>query len=101
MTVTLYAEFTAQPGRADEVESLLTGLVAQVRQEPGNVVFDAYRRREDADRFFVFEVYADEAAFAAHLAAPYGAPFNAALGPLIVEDGSHLSFLEQAAEPTA
>ncbi len=99
MAVTLYAEFTARPGRADEVETLLQGLVAQVRTEPGNARFDAYRVRGDGDRFFVFEEYADEDAFAAHISAPYGGPFNAALGELIIEDGSQLTFLERAAEP--
>ena len=37
------------------------------------------------------EAYQDGDAFAAHLAAPYGAVFNGALGPLIVEDGSVLT----------
>ena len=99
MTVTLYAEFTARSGRADEVESLLRGLVAQVRDEPGNVVFDAYRVRDDDNRFFVFEVYEDQRAFEAHLSAEYGAPFNSSLRELIVEDGSQLTFLDRAAEP--
>ena len=39
------------------------------------------------------EAYRDEEAFAEHLAAAYGAEFNAALGPLIVEDGSVLTFM--------
>ena len=43
-------------------------------------------------RFVVVEAYRDDAAFAAHLA-PHGARFNAALGPLIAEDGSVLRFL--------
>ena len=47
----------------------------------------------DPDKFFVYEVYADEDAFAAHIAAPYGAPFNARLNELIVEPHSLLTFL--------
>lgn len=97
--VTLYAEFTAKEGRADEVDELLRGLVANVRQEPGNVVFDAYRVVDDTNRFFVFEVYRDRAAFETHISAPYGGPFNAKLGELIVEDGSQLTFLAKTAEP--
>ena len=38
--------------------------------------------------------------FETHLAAPYGAVFNAALGDLIVEDGSQLSFLRPTAPAT-
>jgi quinol monooxygenase YgiN len=43
--------------------------------------------------FVVIEAYRDEEAFEAHLGAEYGAVFNAALGPLIVEDGSVLTFM--------
>jgi quinol monooxygenase YgiN len=94
MTRTLYAEFTAKPGHELEVAELISGLARQVREEPGNVVFDVYTRSEAPRCFFVFEVYRDEAAFQEHLAAEYGAPFNAALNELIEEDGSVLSFLD-------
>lgn len=95
--VVLYAEFTALAGRTDEVANLIGGYAGTVREEPGNEVFETYRRRDDSDRFFVFEVYRDKAAFEAHLAAPAGRDFNAALRPLIVEDASALSFLQPVA----
>ena len=91
--VVLYAEFTARPGSVSEVQRLITGLAADGHREPGNQEFTVYQRAEDPCRFFVFERYADRAAFEAHLAAPYGAVFNAALGEHIVESGSQLSFL--------
>lgn len=93
MPKVLYAEFTAKPGCADEVATMLVGLAQNVRSEPGNVVFDGYRLESDPDKFFVYEVYADEDAFAAHISAPYGAPFNARLNELIVEPHSILTFL--------
>ncbi|KQX05831.1 antibiotic biosynthesis monooxygenase [Leifsonia sp. Root1293] len=89
----LLATFTARPGQAASVEQLLLGLTARVRAEPGNLVFDPSRGAGDPDRFTVYEVYEDRAAFEAHIAADYGAVFNAALAPLIVEDGSQLEFL--------
>lgn len=92
--VVLYAEFTAHSDKLDEVERLITGLAHDVRLEEGNQEFAVYQRTDDPCRFFVFERYVDRSAFEAHLAAPYGAVFNAALGPLIVEDGSQLSFLD-------
>ena len=98
--VVLYAEFTARPERRAEVERLITGLAHDVHQEPGNLEFTVYQRADEPCRFFVFERYADQAAFEAHIAAPYGVVFNAALGDLIVEDGSQLSFL-RATDPTA
>ena len=98
--VVVYAEFTSRPERLAEVERLITGLAHDVHQEPGNVEFTVYQRAEDPCRFFVFERYADQSAFEAHISAPYGAVFNAALGDLIVESNSQLSFLHTTAPAT-
>lgn len=90
---TLYAEFTALAGHADAVAALLAQLVDAVRAEPGNIVFDAYRTTENPDVFFVYEVYADAAAFDAHLAAEHSVEFNSKLGPLVEGGGSTLTWL--------
>lgn len=90
---TLYAEFTALPAQAEAVAALLADLVDAVRTEPGNIVFDAYRKTEDPDVFFVYEVYADRAAFDAHLASEHSAIFNSKLGPLVEGGGSTLTWL--------
>ena len=103
--IELVARFTAAPGREEEVAHLLLALTAKVREEPGCLAFEPYRVAAPPSGtgveggpepvgtgFVVVEAYRDEA-FAEHLAAPYGATFNAALGPLIVEDGSVLTFL--------
>ncbi|WP_240036940.1 putative quinol monooxygenase [Leifsonia flava] len=95
--VALIATFTARPGQAASVEELLLSLTARVREEPGNLAFDPARGVDDHDRFTVYEVYSDRAAFEAHIAADYGATFNTALAPLIVEDGSQLEFLSPLA----
>lgn len=91
----LHAVFTARPGRGDEVAALLRDFADVVRAEEGNVVFDATRLVDDPDRFFVYEVYRDEAAFRSHIAAPAGMPFNEALQQLIVEPSSILTFLRR------
>lgn len=104
--VELIARFTALPGREEEVAHLLLALAAKVREEPGCLAFETYRVGPAPARagvtaepepagtgFLVLEAYRDEEAFAEHLAAAYGAEFNAALGPLIVEDGSVLTFM--------
>lgn len=104
--VELIARFTALPGREEEVERLLLALTAKVREEPGCLAFEPHRvgpapvgSGATADPgpagtgFVVLEAYRDETAFGEHLAAEYGAEFNAALGPLIVEDGSVLTFI--------
>lgn len=106
--VELVAEFTALPGREEEVERLLLALAAEVRNEPGCLEFTPHRVADAparaavatsaapvGSRFHVTEAYRDEEAFAAHLAGPHGAEFNAALRPLIVEDRSALTFLRR------
>jgi quinol monooxygenase YgiN len=109
--IELIAEFTAIAGREEEVERLLLALAAEVRRESGCLDFTPRRVTAAPSgpafaaaaaatgpapvgtRFVVTEVYRDAAAFAEHLAAPYGADFNAALGRLVVERGSVLTFL--------
>jgi len=91
----LHAVFTALPEKGDEVAALLRDFGEVVRAEEGNVLFDATRLVDDPDRFFVYEVYRDEAAFQAHISAPAGIPFNEALQPLIVEPASVLTFLRR------
>lgn len=91
----LHATFTARPGEGDRVAELLREFSVEVQAETGNVVFDATRLVDDPDRFFVYEVYRDHAAFQAHISAPAGVPFNAALQELIVEPSSQLTFLRR------
>lgn len=94
MTKTLYAEFTAREGAAAEVARLLGEYALKVREEEGNVAFDVYTKADAPRAFWIFEVYRDEDAFRTHLKAPYGAPFNTALTPLIEEDASVLTHLD-------
>lgn len=88
----LYARFTALPEHLDTVGELLAGLAVKVRSEPGNVQFDVWLEK-DTRTYFVYEVYQDEDAFAAHISAEYGAVFNERLGPLIEEPHSMLTWL--------
>ncbi|MFJ3619428.1 putative quinol monooxygenase [Streptomyces iakyrus] len=94
MTKTLLAEFTAREGAEDEVARLIQGYALKVRQEEGNLTFDVYTKAAAPRAYWIFEVYRDEDAFQAHLNAPYGGPFNAALTPLIEEEASVLTFLD-------
>ncbi|MFF4379910.1 putative quinol monooxygenase [Kitasatospora sp. NPDC001547] len=96
MKKTLLAEFTAKPGCEEQVAALVADFALLVRAEPGNLAFDVYHRASDPRAYWIFEEYRDEAAFAAHLAAPHGGPFNARLVPMIEEDASVLTFLTPA-----
>ncbi len=93
MTKSLYAEFTALPGYEAQVRELLLALTTEVRAEDGNVNFVPFTLESDPRRFFVFEVYADDAAFQEHVTAPHGARFNAALAGLVEGSASSLTWL--------
>src|SRR3954453_5649136 len=93
MPKTLYAEFTVTPGNEEGVADMMRELTALVRQEPGNLIFEPYTEEANPNRYFVFEVYKDDAAFQAHISAEYGARFNAELTSLIEGDASVLTWL--------
>ena len=95
MNWALFAEFTALPGTEQRVAELVRDLTVRVRAEPGNVVFNPHTLVDEPRRWFVYEVYRDEAAFREHLAADYGAAFNAALEPLVEGGGSRLTMLAE------
>lgn len=99
MSKSLWATFTAKPGARERIAEMLVGYAADVTAEPGNVAFEAYTLAEDPNSFWIHEIYADEDAFAAHLAAPYGGPFNDELVTLIEEPESVLTFLDPVAAP--
>ena len=67
-----------------------------VRDEPGNLRFEASRDR-DSGAMVVVERYASEEAFEAHLADPANAEFNAKLTAILGGGGSTLQMLEPLA----
>ena len=69
--IVVIARYQAQPGRGDEVASILAGHLVQTRGEPGCVSFLVNRGEDDGDRFVLYEQYADEAAFQAHRSSPH------------------------------
>jgi quinol monooxygenase YgiN len=93
MTKTLYAEFTVKPGHEARVAEMMATLTAHVRNEPGNLLFNAYTRESDPRSYFVFEIYRHGEAFQEHIRADYGARFNDELSQHIEEDGSVLTHL--------
>ncbi|MCT4353722.1 antibiotic biosynthesis monooxygenase [Streptomyces sp. Je 1-79] len=93
MRKTLLAEFGVRPGSEEHVAELVRDYCRHVREEPGNLAFEVYTKQSDPLAYWIFEVYADEAAFQAHLAAPYGSLFNAELRQSITEKESVLTFL--------
>jgi quinol monooxygenase YgiN len=94
MRVALYAEFTAIAGADERVGLLVNAFASEVRAEPGSITFDPHRLAGERGRFFVYEVYANKEAFAAHLASAHGNAFNRELAELVEGGRSYLTMLE-------
>lgn len=69
--VKIVAILTARPGKADALRTLLSGMVAPSRAEPGNLRWDVWRDQADATRFVLDELYVYNAAVAAHRLTPH------------------------------
>ena len=68
MQVVLVASWVANEGEEERVLGLLEELVPPSREEPGCLLYQPCRDRENPRRFLIFEVYADQAALEAHSA---------------------------------
>lgn len=66
--VKVMAIFTARPGKSAELRTLIDGMIAPSRNEPGNLRYDLWRDQADDGRFVLDELYADADAVAAHRA---------------------------------
>ncbi|HEY0182435.1 MAG TPA: antibiotic biosynthesis monooxygenase family protein [Rhodopila sp.] len=60
------ARWTAAPGQAGKVAEILNRFLPQAQAEPGVRWFQIARATEDVGQFLFYELFADEAAFAAH-----------------------------------
>ena len=94
--VKIVAILVAKPGRAEELRALLDGMVVSSRAEPGNLQYDLWRDHADAARFVLMELYADEAAVAAHRASPHFKNYLAKINDLAERTAIVLDPLEVA-----
>ena len=80
----LVVSVKVKPGRADDyIAAVQADGAGTHANEEGNFQFSAVRDQADPDRFFLFEVYKDEAASGS-------APRHAALPEVPRSDGGHL-----------
>ncbi|MDO8691018.1 MAG: putative quinol monooxygenase [Dehalococcoidia bacterium] len=78
--MTLLARFQVQPGKEDAFVEILSGLAAEVKNEPGTRRYELHRSVNDPSTFLMYEDYADKAALEAHSATVY---FKAAFPQLL------------------
>lgn len=74
--------------RPEKREDFLAGITrycAQVREEPGNLVFDCHEAIEQPNRFVVVANYVDQAAGEAHVGSDHAQAFFAWLPSVVVD----------------
>jgi quinol monooxygenase YgiN len=76
MSYVVSATWTAEPGQEAVVLQAIEKLTPPSRAEEGNVFYQAYQDPAEPSVFHLFEVYADEAAYAAHGASDHFAEFG-------------------------
>ena len=79
--VAIVARVTVKEGKADEYVAAFAPLLEQAKKEPGTLLYAVHRSKDDPRVFWTTEVYADDAAFAAHSASEV----HAAATPLFTE----------------
>jgi quinol monooxygenase YgiN len=84
VTIGVIARVTVVDGKGPEFEAAFAEQAKGVRaNEPANKLYQLVRSREDKNVYIVMELYDDDAALAAHRAAPHMAAMRPTIAPLI------------------
>ena len=67
MAYVVAAHWRAKEGSEERLAALIEELIPLSRREPGNLFYQAHRTPDDPRLFFLYEQYADEAAYEAHM----------------------------------
>lgn len=85
----LIVDFEVKPGSIDRfVELIEANALASVANEPGCLQFDVVRQQDEPSRVTLYEVYADETAFAAHRDQPHTKEFFAGAKDVIASQSA-------------
>jgi quinol monooxygenase YgiN len=64
LVVTAFWE--AKPGEAEALVGIIRRFLPQAQREPGVKAFQIHQSLSEPEKFFFYEIFKDEAAFAAH-----------------------------------
>ncbi len=80
----LLVQFTVKPGTEARVKDFMRKMEENTRREPGCRLYIGSQSNDNPRKFCFYEQYDDEAALAAHRAAPYFAEYvTNGFGPLM------------------
>jgi quinol monooxygenase YgiN len=71
MAYVVCAKWTAAEGKEDRLAEICDEMTEPSRAEPGNLLYQAHRSPEKPRLFFLYEQYADEAGYEAHMASEH------------------------------
>ena len=71
MAYVVCAKWTAKEGKEDRLVEIIEEMTEPSRAEPGNLYYQAQRSPENPRLFFLYEQYADEAGYEAHMASEH------------------------------
>ena len=86
MAYVVAATWTCEPGKEDVVRDAIEKLTPPSRAEAGNVFYQAYQDPAEPTIFRLFEIYADEDAYAAHGASDHFATYGLNLAIPVLTD---------------
>jgi quinol monooxygenase YgiN len=79
------AEIEIDPGRSEAYQAALRQEIeASIRLEPGVLALHAVGDKDNPARIVVFEIYADVAAYVAHLKAPHFLAYKQATADMVI-----------------
>lgn len=85
MQQVLLVEFRIKPEHIDDFDAAIrVNAAASLADEPGCRLFDVCRPADDPGLFVLYEIYDDDAAVRAHLAAPHFLRMSAATGSWVL-----------------
>jgi len=67
MASVVSAHWRAKEGKEDRLAAVIEEMTPPSRAEPGNLFYQAQRAVDDPQLFYLYEQYADEAAYQAHM----------------------------------
>jgi quinol monooxygenase YgiN len=67
MAYVVSAHWRAKDGKEERLAELIAEITPPSRAEPGNLFYQAHRSPDDPRLFYLYEQYADEAAYEAHM----------------------------------
>jgi quinol monooxygenase YgiN len=67
MAYVVAAHWRAKQGKEERLAELIEELTPPSRSEPGNLFYQAQRSVDDPQLFYLYEQYADETAYQAHM----------------------------------